>query len=259
MSNKQRGLLAVFVIVVSTLLISACTQSLSAAPAATPTLLPTGLFVSPFPSVENPMAMIEEFAKQTAAAQTVAAGGTPGTSGTPQAVATTETATLPAGTVITPQTGVTATPGVPTTAPSTPTNANAVPTTPVAAGTTPVASNSTAVPAGVRPATYVLNEGEWPYCIARRFDVDPDALLSASGLTSPDIYYEGLKLTIPQTGSFPGKRNLVTHPVTYTVKANESIYSIACDFGDVTPEGIIAANGFTATTQLTPGQQIKIP
>lgn len=76
MSNKQRGLLAVFVIVVSTLLISACTQSLSAAPAATPTLLPTGLFVSPFPSVENPMAMIEEFAKQTAAAQTVAAGGT---------------------------------------------------------------------------------------------------------------------------------------------------------------------------------------
>lgn len=259
MSNKQRGLLAVFVIVVSTLLISACTQSLSAAPAATPTLLPTGLFVSPFPSVENPMAMIEEFAKQTAAAQTVAAGGTPGTtSGTPQAVATTETATLPAGTVITPQSGVTSTPGVPTTAPSTPTNANAVPTTP-AAGTTPVVANSTPVPAGVRPATYVLNEGEWPYCIARRFDVDPDALLSASGLTSPDIYYEGLKLTIPQTGSFPGKRNLATHPVTYTVKANETIYSIACDFGDVTPEGIISANGFTAATQLTPGQQIKIP
>ena len=70
MSNKQRGLLVIFIFVVSTMLISACTQSLSSVPAATPTLIPTGLFVSPFPSVENPMAMIEQFAKQTAAAQT---------------------------------------------------------------------------------------------------------------------------------------------------------------------------------------------
>ena len=121
MSNKQRGLLVVFIFIVSTMLISACTQSLSAAPAATPTLLPNDLFVSPFPSVENPMAMIEEFAKQTAAAQTSVAGGTPGTA---QAIST-------VGTVITPQAGVTSTPGVPTSAPSTPTNA-------VPAGLTPL-------------------------------------------------------------------------------------------------------------------------
>ena len=47
MSNKQRGLLVIFIVVISTVMISACTQSLSTAPAATPTLLPPDLFVSP--------------------------------------------------------------------------------------------------------------------------------------------------------------------------------------------------------------------
>ena len=37
MSNKQRGLLVIFIVVISTVMISACTQSLSTAPAATPT------------------------------------------------------------------------------------------------------------------------------------------------------------------------------------------------------------------------------
>ena len=248
MSNKQRGLLVVFIFIVSTMLISACTQSLSAAPAATPTLLPTGLFVSPFPSVENPMAMIEEFAKQTAAAQTSVAGGTPGT---PQAIST-------IGTVITPQAGVTSTPGVPTS--GTPTNA--VPTTP-AAGLTlviPSGPTTTPVPAGVRPSTYTLQTGEFPYCIARRFNVDPDALLNASGLTSPDVYYAGLTLTIPQSGAFPGSRMLASHPTTYTViSGDETIYSIACKFGDVDPAAIASATGISISAKLTAGQPIKIP
>ena len=54
------------------------TFSLSQAPDATFTSISTGLFVTPLPSVENPMSMIEEFARQTVAAQTViASGGTP--------------------------------------------------------------------------------------------------------------------------------------------------------------------------------------
>ncbi|MBK8824841.1 MAG: LysM peptidoglycan-binding domain-containing protein [Anaerolineales bacterium] len=251
MSNKQRGLLVVFIFIVSTMLISACTQSLSAAPVATPTLLPTGLFVSPFPSVENPMAMIEEFAKQTAAAQTSVAGGT---AGTPQAITT-------VGTVITPQAGVTSTPGVSTPVPGTPTNA--VPTTPAAAGLTPVfpsGPTTTPVPAGVRPASYTLQNGEFPYCIARRFNVDPDALLSASGLTSPDLYYPGLTLTIPQSGAFPGARMLASHPATYTVvSSDETIYSIACKFGDVDPASIASANSISISASLTAGQALKIP
>ncbi len=248
MSNKRRGMLAIFILVISALLMSACKQSLSSVSAATPTLLPPELFVSPLPSAANPMDQIAEFAKQTSVAQTTVANG-----GTPVAQVLT-----PAGTVITPQAGVTATPTVGV--PSTPTNAAAAATTAVPALTTPNVPNATAVPAGVRPASYTLQDGEFPYCIARRFNVDPDALLSASGLTSPDLYYPGLTLTIPQSGAFPGTRMLASHPTTYTVgSADETIYSVACKFGDVDPAAIASANGISASAKLTAGQALKIP
>jgi len=246
MNNKQRGLLVVFILVISSVMISACTQSLSSAPVATPTLIPSELFVSPFPSVENPMAMIEEFAKQTSVAQTTVANG--GTPATPEAVAV--------GTVITPQAGTVVAPTVGT--PSTPTNA--VATTPAVAVSTPSGPTTTPVPAGVRPASYTLQNGEFPYCIARRFNVDPDALLSASGLTSPDLYYPGLTLTIPQSGAFPGSRMLTSHPVTYSVlSSEETIYSIACKFGDIDPATIASANSISISAKLTAGQQLQIP
>jgi LysM repeat protein len=246
MSNKQRGLLVIFILVISSVMISACTQSLSSVPVATPTLIPSELFVSPFPSVENPMAMIEEFAKQTSVAQTTVANG--GTPGTPQAAAV--------GTVITPQAGTVIAPTVGT--PSTPTNA--VATTPAAIISTPSGPTTTPVPAGVRPASYTLQNGEFPYCIARRFNVDPDALLRASGLTSPDLYYPGLTLTIPQSGAFPGSRMLTSHPVTYSVpSSDETVYSIACKFGDIDPATIASANSISISAKLTAGQQLQIP
>jgi LysM repeat protein len=259
MSNKKRVSLAVVTLILSTTLISACTQSLSQAPAVTPTLIATGLFVSPFPSVENPMAMIEEFAKQTSAAQTVAAGGVAvtGTPGTPISGATVT------GTPATPLSGITNTPGVAlTTDVSTPTNANAAATTAVVvpAATNMPPANSTPVPAGVRPASYTLQYGEFPYCIARRFNVDPEALLSASGLTSPDLYYPGLVLKIPQSGAFPGERMLASHPATYTVAtSDETLFSIACKYGDVEPGALASANGLSTGATLSVGQQIRIP
>jgi LysM domain len=247
MSNKQRGLLVVFIVVISTVMVSACTQSLSSAPEATSTPLPPELFVSPLPSVENPMDMIQEFAKQTSVAQTtVASGGTPAT---PQPAAV--------GTVITPQVGTTGTP-LTVAVPSTPTNA--VAGTPVPFTPTPSAPNATSVPPGVRPPTYTLQNGEFPFCIARRFNVDPDALLSASGLTSPDLYYPGKTLTIPQSGAFPGSRMLASHPTTYTVvSSDETVYSVACKFGDVDPAAIASANSISVSTKLTAGQTLQIP
>lgn len=242
MSKKQRGLLVIFIVVISSVMISACTQSLSSAPAATPTLLPPDLFVSPIATGGNPMDMIQEFAKQTSVAQTTVANG--GTPATPQ----------PVGTLITPQAGTVTTPTV--AAPSTPTNA--VLGTPVPASTS--APNATSVPPGVRPPTYTLQNGEFPYCIARRFNVDPDALLSASGLTSPDLYYSGLTLTIPQSGAFPGSRMLASHPTTYSVlSSDETVYSVACKFGDVDPAAIAAANNISASAALTAGQKLQIP
>lgn len=258
MSNKKRVSLAIVTLIITSTLLSACEQSLSEA-GPTPTLIATGLFVSPFPSVENPMAMIEEFAKQTSAAQTVAAGGvvTTGTvtPGTPAVTVT--------GTIIPPLTDITNTPGVSTTnIVSTPTNANAAVATTavVSAATVMPPANSTPVPAGVRPASYTLQYGEFPYCIARRFNVDPEALLSASGLTSPDLYYPGLVLKIPQSGAFPGTRMLASHPTTYTVaSSDETLYSIACKYGDVEPGALASANGLSTGATLSVGQQIKIP
>lgn len=242
MPSKHRSVQVISIMMIASVLLTACTQSLSEAPVATPTLIPTGLFVSPIASVENPMALIEEFAKQTAAAQTtIAGGGTPG-------------ATLPAGTAIT----NTPDPALPSATPtiniiSTPTNANST-------AAVPTAIPGTAVPAGVRPATYTLQTGEFPFCIARRFNVDPDALLQASGLTSPDIYYAGLQLVIPQSGAFPGTRSLKAHPASYTVTSgDETVYSIACDFGDVDPNAIASANGISASAKLTVGQVLQIP
>lgn len=231
--NQKRGLPAVFILLAAlTVMISACTQSLSSAPIATPTLIPAELFVSPFPSVENPMAMIEEFAKQTAAAQTAAASGE--ALETPQPLEG-EQPPIPADV-------------------GTPTNAEP------AAATEEILFNATPIPQGVRPATYTLQKGEFPFCIARRFNVDPDAMLRASGLTRPDVYYPGLNLTIPQSGSFPGSRMLATHPTTYTVaSAQETLYSIACKFGDVDPAAIASANGIAVSAKLTAGQQLQIP
>ena len=270
MSNKRRGLLVVINLILTTGLITACTQSLSQSPLATPTLISTGLFVSPFPSVENPMAMIEEFAKQTAAAQTVAAGGPTSTPGTPQAIVT-------GGTAITVQVGGTVTP---TATAGTPTNNVAIVCTAIAAcpagqsltctsgncaggcGMT-CASNPivvTPLPPGVRPASYTLQSGEFPYCLARRFDVDPDDLLSINGLTPGTVYMPGIILKIPQSGVFPGDRALAVHPSTYTVSsADQTIFGVACRYGDVDPAAVASANGLSVNSDLSVGQQLKIP
>ncbi|MCX6025369.1 MAG: LysM peptidoglycan-binding domain-containing protein [Chloroflexi bacterium] len=110
------------------------------------------------------------------------------------------------------------------------------------------------------PSSYTLKQDEFPYCIARRFNVDPEELLSLNGLSRTSLYYEGLALRIPQSGAkFPGPRALVAHPATTVVKSGESIYSIACMFGDVDPNAIILANSLTSPYTLTPGSTIRIP
>ena len=248
MKFNKNGL--AIIVLIGVMSISACTQSYSQAPAATPTLIATGLFVSPFPSVENPMAMIEEFAKGTATAAvltSVAGGGPVGTPGTLGASAI--------GTPLTP--GVT-TP-ITTGTPGTPTNANAGAITPIVV--TASGANSTPVPVGSRPATYTLQKGEFPYCIARRYNVNPNELLSLNGITDGSLYMPGFTLKIPQSGNpFPGSRALHNHPDTYTVSTSDTtVYGVACYYGDLEPAAIAQASGISASTDLTAGQKLTIP
>ena len=126
--------------------------------------------------------------------------------------------------------------------------------------TSPSAAIVVPPPALVVPATYTLKKSEFPYCIARRFNVNPGELLRLNGLSSYSVFHAGMALSIPQTGHpFPGNRALRFHPTTYSVRGGETIYWIACYFGDVDPNAIAAVNGLTPPYRLTAGQVLNIP
>lgn len=139
------------------------------------------------------------------------------------------------------------------------------PTAAVGTATTPQATSvvvATPVPTRTpgRPATYTLHEGEYPYCLARRFNVNPEQLMTINGLASGEQTYPGQVLRIPTTGNpFPAQRALRSHPTTYTVQSGNTIYSVACLFGDVDPMDIVSANHLAEPYTLTPGGVISIP
>ena len=130
-----------------------------------------------------------------------------------------------------------------------------------------VAPTATAVPAvlpqpteGKPPATYTLQKGEFPFCIARRFNVNQTELLSVNGLSLNSQVQPGTTLKIPQTGNpFVTDRSLIKHPAQYTVAAGDTFYSIACKFGDVGPDMIAMANNKSVSDSLSAGEKIQIP
>ena len=142
-------------------------------------------------------------------------------------------------------------------------------TTPAATATmgilsTPVPTSTRVVlpsPTPGRPATHTLQDGETLYCLARRFDVDPADLLSENNLTltTAAMLSIGTELKIPQSGSFPGDRVFHAHPDTYTVDPGDTITAIACYYGDLSPDAILAYNGLKTGTTLNTGQILQIP
>lgn len=126
---------------------------------------------------------------------------------------------------------------------------------------------STPIPSGpaptiVVPTSYTIHKGEHPYCLGRRFDINPADILAANGLSasSASSLSVGTKLVIPQNGRpFGGNRSLQPHPASYTVSSNDTIYTVACYFGDVAPETIIWANNLVDPYRLSPGQVLNIP
>jgi LysM repeat protein len=110
------------------------------------------------------------------------------------------------------------------------------------------------------PSTYVVQQGEFVYCLARRFNVNPEELLTLNSLGPNPLLQPGMTLNIPQTGNlFPGARALKIHPTNYTVAAGDTVYTIACGFGDVDPLAIVQVNNLTTPYTLIPGQALNIP
>lgn len=208
--------------------------------AAAPSSLPTATLPAEQPLqgggevTEDQMAMLWAYATQTAMASTP-----PPPTETPTPIPITpEDTPTPTETPVLPPTGEPVTPAFITVAPQT--------------VVTPIT--------GI-PTTYVLQAGEFPYCIARRFNIDPQELLALNGLSDGMIYYPNLTLRIPQTGNpFPGERALHSHPDTYTVSSSQdTIYKIACYYGDVDPARIAAVNNLVAPYTLQVGQTLTIP
>lgn len=243
MTLKQHGLKMVAILfVAASILLSSCQLSGSTPIAATPTaIVPSGqlLLTTPLPnsmSIED----IGTQAAQMSLTQTAVAG----TPSTPQPVVVT-------GTLLTPVDGI----GTPT---------NLVPGATTVIATVPQVNTTPNGPvptSGPKPASYTLQAGEFPYCIARRFNVNPDELLSINGISDGQMYLPGLVLKIPQTGNlFPADRALAAHPTTYTVgSSTETVYSVACVYGDVDPAALASYNNISVATKLTAGQKLNIP
>lgn len=240
MASMKRGAVVASTLMLIAVIASACNQPYSQAPSVTNTAInPTSLFATPLGQTpEITMSDIASFGTQTALAQT----------GTPQTVAT---QTLSVG--VTPQ-DLSATP-----TPLVSSNPGFTSTATLLVNSTSSGPLPTSAPVGTRPTSYTLHKGEFPYCIARRFDVDPGQLLNLNGLSNGDIYYPNLTLKIPQSGSFPGTRALRNHPSTYTASSTDTLYGIACLFGDVDPAAIAATNNISVDAALTAGKQLSIP
>ncbi len=211
-------------LVISALGIGACTRSASSAST------PTGGAVSTASPLTGQQATMEAVrsALLTQTAQAVQGG---------------------AGNTSTPTTGagvMTATPGVGV--------AGTIVVTPAGPTKTPFP-----IPALVVPATYTLHEGEFPYCLGRRFNRNPDDILALNGLKNSSVTVPGETLTIPTSGTFPGSRALLSHPTSYSVAGGDTIYSVACYYGDVDPMAIAAVNGLSSPYTLNPGSMIQIP
>ncbi|HLO18190.1 MAG TPA: LysM peptidoglycan-binding domain-containing protein [Anaerolineales bacterium] len=236
MASIKRGALVASTLLLIAIIISACNQPYSQQPSVTNTPInPTSLFAPTLGQTPS-MSDVEVFGTGTALALT----GTP-VGGVP-------TQTLAAGSTQ-PAVFVTDTPTpLITINTSTATLAvgNGVTTTPLVSG------------------VYVLHKEEFPFCIARRNGVDPYDLLRASGLTSPDIYYEGMKIRIPQNSVWNeatlGPRALRTdHSYTVTGNGDTTVYGVACKYGVLDPGAIAQANNISADARLSAGQTLTIP
>lgn len=154
---------------------------------------------------------------------------------------------------------------VPATATAAPSETEAVSivvtVTPAADGTPPATQPTIAIPTLARPVTYTLQDYEDPYCIARRYNLDIGEVLSLNDLTMESRPKAGTVLQIPATTHHwsSGARMLVQHPARYTVRKGDTIYAIACKYGDVSPEAIAAVNNLQEPYPLSTGQELSIP
>jgi LysM repeat protein len=230
--NKKIVLFMIIAVLMGVAL-TACERPASTAPAATA----TGGGI-PFPVIQ-PTTSLGELATQTAIAKNqepTTAGGQPVENPTP----------VPADQ---------ATPVPPADATSQP----PAPESPTATPHTQIVV-PTATPG--RPSSYTIQPGDHYICIARRYNLNLGDFLAVNGLSMNSLAVSGVTVKIPQSGTWNsanGSRSLKGHPDTYVVQPGDTLNKVACAYGDVDPNAIIAANALKSPYTLSTGQKLNIP
>ncbi len=126
-----------------------------------------------------------------------------------------------------------------------------------AAGSAPTGGSS--APAG-SPNTYTVQRGDWFYSIARKFGVSVAALQAANPTVNPNFVYPGQVLSIPGSSGAPAPAPApsTSGGNTYTVRAGDTLYSIAVRFGK-TVYALQIANHLPNPNAIYPGQTLVIP
>ena len=163
--------------------------------------------------------------------------------------------------------------------PVSPAPTDVIPFEPEPPTATPVPPTPTPLPTATKPydpnitmygttngqTTYTLQEGDDLVCLARRFDVSIAQLLSQNNIETPEEMGVGDTVLLPRSPN-PwsmldgyGRRILVLHPASYTIQNGDTLFSIACSYGDVRPEDIAVKNQLVLGEPLPVGMTIAIP
>ncbi|WP_233208611.1 LysM peptidoglycan-binding domain-containing protein [Planomicrobium sp. MB-3u-38] len=102
--------------------------------------------------------------------------------------------------------------------------------------------------------TYTVKAGDTLYSIAQRFNTTVAKIAAANNIANVNLLRIGQVLIIPGTSTAPPPAT----STTYTVKAGDTLYSIAQRF-NTTVAKIAAANNITNVNLLRIGQVLKIP
>ena len=136
-------------------------------------------------------------------------------------------------------------------------------------GGSPSSSSSAAVQSSAKPAavqnaapsnatTYVVKKGDVLGKIAERHGCTVAQLKQWNGLTSNNIKV-GQKLKLNGSSSTSSSSASSSEEyTTYTVKAGDSLYSIAKNYSGVSAQDIMNFNGMS-NSNIKPGMKIKIP
>ena len=93
---------------------------------------------------------------------------------------------------------------------------------------------------------HVVKSGESLWQIANRYQVPMESIITANGLTDPDVLVVGEALVIPAEGT------------SYVVKSGDTLWKIARRYG-ISEQGLARANPAVDPQNLLPGTTLTIP